>query len=973
MKNMLIKGGSGTGKTITARAIAYYIGHEGQEIRDVYKNDFWLDLVAIENFAQSEFVEYIQVHPSMSYEDIVYGIEVKSNGGLTMAYAEKRIKQICDRANGRPETFFVILDDIGRANPGRLLGNLLYAMEYRNQAVVLADGNNLIVPDNVCFMITECQSLYGSQLEYALRRRFDYEKELHSSKDILDRYYNGILPNPIKTIVLDVYERVKNFINHHAFRDSSIQLENYYPGHGMLMVDRNGSAQDILLRIKGKIIYQLWPHVIELKMSGIISATDADMDSEYSYIMNQINVGQAATTQSATVQKIFVNSRTPVPNVSLVDSKNYFLNTIIPNGSGEYRTILECVADAIFLNGVLQPDKALSDVFLNTNAVKFANRNHPNAYAAFMVKDTEVNDYYYTKQSDGTTRQYFTKGRSRGRWQTFSDTPAYLINYANGNTATYIMVNALRNAGCDLAPNVTYVVATGNTASIYRVFYLLVQTYLQTYETELSLMVGSNPGLMDLYHLVGFEKQYWYLKHISAQTIRGGDAKLQALSTACLNLRTLWNSVGTVISLDQTKFNDLVTGASQISVINYEGLYNNITVAKSITVEGVNTMVDLNDYQQIMDSIGVRQMIFQGPPGTSKTFESKRFVLKQLNPSASSLTATNPSQEDISRDLEDYKLTAADYDDPANSPKLATGGWDLVQFHPSYGYEDFIRGIEVKPLNGNPVYESINRILGKIAEFAKIAENAAGQGTAPNFYLIIDEINRANLATVFGELIYGLEYRDSKVSTPYEVLDKVINAISKDIVLGKNLYIIGTMNTADKSIDSIDYAIRRRFIFIDSPAKRDVVKNCYQATMNVQDEDSIELLLFDAIGEIFDNNDFFNEEYQKNDVRIGHTYFLRSSSTDYVDEMAEKFVFQVIPILREYVKDGILDTYEELSNLEHSTQSIAAASIDDRATLLSQQIMMFVKYFGDKDSSSIEIDNQYIADYIEDLCAKLGY
>lgn len=57
MKNMLIKGGSGTGKTITARAIAYYIGHEGQEIRDVYKNDFWLDLVAIENFAQSEFRE----------------------------------------------------------------------------------------------------------------------------------------------------------------------------------------------------------------------------------------------------------------------------------------------------------------------------------------------------------------------------------------------------------------------------------------------------------------------------------------------------------------------------------------------------------------------------------------------------------------------------------------------------------------------------------------------------------------------------------------------------------------------------------------------------------------------------------------------------------------------------------------------------------------------------------------------------
>lgn len=973
MKNMLIKGGPGTGKTITARAIAYYVGHEGQEIRDVYQNDFWRDFDVIENFVQSEFVEYIQVHPSMSYEDIVYGIEVKSNGGLAMEYAEKRIKQICDRANGRSEQFFIILDDIGRANPGRLLGNLLYAMEYRNQAVVLADGNNLIVPDNVCFIITECPSLYGNQMEYALRRRFDYEKELHSNREILDRYYDGILPNPIKTIVLDVYERIRNFISQHAFRDSSLQLENYYPGHGMLMVDRSGSAQDILVRIKGKIIYQLWPHIIELKMSGIIVATDVELENEYSHIMNQINVGQASATQSATMRKIFVNSRAPVPNVSLADSKNYYLNTIIPNGSKEYRTILECIADAIFLNGVLQPDKALSDVFLNTNAVKFANRNHPNAFAAFMIKDTEVDDYYYTKQSDGTIRQYFSKGRAKGRWQTYSDIPAYLINFPNGTSAAYVMVNALRMAGCDLDPSVAYTVATGNTAPIYRIFYFLVQSYLQTYETELSLMTVSNPGLMDLYHLVSFEKQYWYLKHLSTQTIRGGNAKLQALSSACLNLKTLWNPVGAAIDVDQIKFNNLVTGATQISVKNYEGLYNNITVAKTIILEGVNTMVDLSDYQQIMDSIGVRQMIFQGPPGTSKTFESKRFVLKQLNSSAPSLAMANPSQEHISRDLEDYKLTAADYADPDNSPKKLTGGWDLVQFHPSYGYEDFIRGIEVKPLNGNPVYESINRILGKIAEFAKIAENAAGQGTMPHFYLIIDEINRANLATVFGELIYGLEYRDSKVSTPYEVLDKVVKAISKDIVLGKNLYIIGTMNTADKSIDSIDYAIRRRFIFIDSPAKRDVVKACYQGTMNVRDEDSIELLLFDAIGKIFDNTDFFNEEYQKNDVRIGHTYFLRNSSTAYVDEMAKKFVFQVIPILREYVKDGILDTYEEISNLEHSTQSIAAANPDERATLLSEQIMMFVKYFGDKDSSSIEIDNQYIADYIDDLCAKLGY
>ena len=103
-------------------------------------------------------------------------------------------------------------------------------------------------------------------------------------------------------------------------------------------------------------------------------------------------------------------------------------------------------------------------------------------------------------------------------------------------------------------------------------------------------------------------------------------------------------------------------------------------------------MVDLKDYQKIMENIGIRQMIFQGPPGTSKTFESKKFVLAQLNPAATALTTPFASQEDISRDLDAYKLTDEDYADPLASAKLATGGWDLVQFHPSYGYEDFING-----------------------------------------------------------------------------------------------------------------------------------------------------------------------------------------------------------------------------------------------------------------------------------------
>ena len=79
MKNILINGAPGTGKTIISRAIPYYIGHEGLDIEQVYTSDIISDIGNIENYAESEFVEYIQIHPSMTYEDIVYGIEVSVN------------------------------------------------------------------------------------------------------------------------------------------------------------------------------------------------------------------------------------------------------------------------------------------------------------------------------------------------------------------------------------------------------------------------------------------------------------------------------------------------------------------------------------------------------------------------------------------------------------------------------------------------------------------------------------------------------------------------------------------------------------------------------------------------------------------------------------------------------------------------------------------------------------------------------
>lgn len=246
-----------------------------------------------------------------------------------------------------------------------------------------------------------------------------------------------------------------------------------------------------------------------------------------------------------------------------------------------------------------------------------------------------------------------------------------------------------------------------------------------------------------------------------------------------------------------------------------------ITVGgQTTTVEGVYKMDTVNkyrEYSQAMEKLNIHQMIMQGPPGTSKTYSAREY-LKYVGKSPETdavLTDTNLDAHQIKDYSSDEVLPAWEESHPGETPTIV---WDVVQFLPSYGYEDFVRGIEVSTVSVDGgassaiSYDTANKILGKIA-----AKAALPRYQNTKFFLIFDEINRANLATVFGELIYGLEYRNKGVATPYTV------GSSNKVLLPSNLYIIGTMNTADKSIGGIDYAIRRRFLFFQVLPNRDVI------------------------------------------------------------------------------------------------------------------------------------------------------
>ncbi len=157
---------------------------------------------------------------------------------------------------------------------------------------------------------------------------------------------------------------------------------------------------------------------------------------------------------------------------------------------------------------------------------------------------------------------------------------------------------------------------------------------------------------------------------------------------------------------------------------------------------------------------GQRQLILQGAPGTGKTFVAE-------------------------------KLAAWWAGDPARA--------QTIQFHESYGYEDFVGGI--KPhYNPETDQTQFRPVLGVFISFCEAARRDGGN----HYVLVIDEINRAKVSRVFGELLYLLEYRKKSA-----VLQS-----GERFTIPENLYIVGTMNTADKSIALVDYALRRRFAFV---------------------------------------------------------------------------------------------------------------------------------------------------------------
>jgi len=213
-----------------------------------------------------------------------------------------------------------------------------------------------------------------------------------------------------------------------------------------------------------------------------------------------------------------------------------------------------------------------------------------------------------------------------------------------------------------------------------------------------------------------------------------------------------------------------------------------------------------------------------------------------------------------------------------------------ITFHPSYSYEDFIEGIKPQMKDASIIYGIESGI------FKTICEDATKDPTN-TYVLLIDEINRGNISKIFGELITLIE-KDKREKT------RLYLTYSKEpFTVPKNLYIIGTMNTADRSLTQLDVALRRRFGFIELMPNYDII----QASIpSKSDARSI------SLATLLQNLNAKIREHEGREKQIGHSYFMQNNKPiQQIEDLQFIFKNEIIPLLQDY----FYEDYEKIQEV----------------------------------------------------------
>lgn len=333
-----------------------------------------------------------------------------------------------------------------------------------------------------------------------------------------------------------------------------------------------------------------------------------------------------------------------------------------------------------------------------------------------------------------------------------------------------------------------------------------------------------------------------------------------------------------------------------------EGNIHHLSLLISLLTLGETDMTNIDELLKTH-----KQIILYGVPGTGKTHSAKELIRKW------SKETFQVTQEESKKEDDLKKWQFSEISNPTNPTETTNTQdtqdnkelknpivWDIMQFHPNTTYQDFIGGITPKTgVDGSLTYEV------ESGKFKRFCEYASANSQTP-FVFIIDEINRANLSEVLGELLYALEYRDEGITIPN---------FNKPFVIPSNVYIIGTMNNVDKSLATFDLALRRRFGFyeigVDCDVIGEILKSKEIENLNAyigrcQDLNAL------VSGEIEEEDKDRLKNEEKLDLekhyKIGQAYFAKirdflgkEEKTIKVPHLEKLWIYHLRPLIEEYV------------------------------------------------------------------------